>query len=368
MRERQLHDPATGKTWASRLKGTEVEVRSGAPGKEKLAVKTLADAKAARDYALKEEWSRLKKGWLLVAPDAAPGEPRLHRYLGRNYTGAMVAVELDGRLVCNRYGEDEDYLNVIGLDGALERRVTVPKKGMVWDAVRQGDDLLLRVDHGVWRYAATGDVFTPLAKDDPKAESTLAVAGNRAVWHARPDLVVADLNRGETVARWPVKPELYGGHTPQLCAAISPDGGMVACCSHSGRIDLYPVAGKAPPRVIADDFKMIDRMAFGPEGALLFVLEQYGAGRLRVFDVATGQERGDWRKLVPGQRKDFALDLASGRLAVTERGRIEVFDLAGMRRVRAFDVEHVVKRCALGFVDGGLGVQTDYGCASLYAL
>ena len=47
---------------------------------------------------------------------------------------------------------------------------------------------------------------------------------------------------------------------------------------------------------------------------------------------------------------------------------MEVLELATMKRELSFPVEHVVKRCAVGWIGGDLGVLTDYGCASLYAV
>jgi hypothetical protein len=93
-RVRQLHDPATGRAWSTQCDGDTVEIVSGSPGRARRAAKAMADREAAVAYARKQEWARLKQGFVLAGPAAAAGEPLMHRHLGGGFTGAMVAEDL----------------------------------------------------------------------------------------------------------------------------------------------------------------------------------------------------------------------------------------------------------------------------------
>src|SRR3954453_3207828 len=56
-----------------------------------------------------------QEGLLLSNPDAAPGEPIMHRSLGRNYanTGAMVVEAVNGQFLCNQYDRDSQGDNLL---------------------------------------------------------------------------------------------------------------------------------------------------------------------------------------------------------------------------------------------------------------
>jgi hypothetical protein len=99
------------------------------PGREKVAVKQHDDAQAACRWAAKEEWTRLKKGMVLIAPDALLGEPRLHRFIGGPYTGAM-AIAPDGysRFFCNRFLEADEVIRV-GTDAGGTACHSLPREG-----------------------------------------------------------------------------------------------------------------------------------------------------------------------------------------------------------------------------------------------
>jgi hypothetical protein len=56
------------------------------------------------------------------------------------------------------------------------------------------------------------------------------------------------------------------------------------------------------------------------------------------------------------------------RLAFAAGTTVHVLALDGSGTKLSFSAEHAVKRVAAAFVGDLLGVRTDYGCASLYAL
>lgn len=135
-RVRSLHDPATGKTWTMLLDGARTEVRQGTPGRERIAARGHDDVEAAHRWAVKEEWSRLKKGMALLNPDAPWGEPRLHRFVGGAYTGAMaIAPAGEGGFFCNRFAEADEMVHVgSGADVAVG--LALPGERLAWKAAR----------------------------------------------------------------------------------------------------------------------------------------------------------------------------------------------------------------------------------------
>lgn len=78
---RTFHDPATGKTWGTRVDGLNAILVSGVSSKTKEIVKPQTDEAAMQRFLEKEEGERLRKGMLLADPHAAPGAPCMLRHL-----------------------------------------------------------------------------------------------------------------------------------------------------------------------------------------------------------------------------------------------------------------------------------------------
>ncbi|MGE7438985.1 hypothetical protein [Kitasatospora sp. NPDC001175] len=131
-----MHDPATGKAWHTSCQGDVVELVSGAPGRERRSAKAMDGAEAAVAHAQKQEWARLRKGFVLSDPSAAAGQPVMHRYLGPSYTGAMVAEAVEGRLLCNRFDDtgQRDRLLLVAQDGSLADSISLPPNRLAWQA------------------------------------------------------------------------------------------------------------------------------------------------------------------------------------------------------------------------------------------
>jgi len=371
VRERGLQDMATGKRWHTRCEGAVVRVRAGLPGKEKDSEKPQADAAAAVAWAQKEEWARLKKGFVLVDATAKAGSPRMHRHVGGGYTGALLATDVGGRLLSNRSSEDGDTLLLLDGEAQLTVEAPAPAGHLVWDAVDAPvlGRVLLSIDHRLyaWSPAAPAD-FEPLAAGNRSAASFLSVAGTRVAGIDATDLVVRDLASDRELFRRPMAPQLYGGHTPQMAGALSARG-LLAWCTQAGEVQFFDLAASAERPAWRGGFEMIDTLRFTPDGRHLLAQERYGGWTLLCFDTETGAPRGGWPAFGDLSNGDFALDPSGRRMAVAHGGHVEVFDFATMKRLLRFPVEHVVRRCRIAWVgDDTLGVRTDYGCASLYAV
>lgn len=371
MRQRRLKDNVSGQEWASLLDGVKATIRSGGPGKQKAREKLFdSDADALR-YLQKEEASRLKKGWTLAEANAGAGEPVMQRFLsGDGYTGALPIAACDGRLICGRYNEAGfDTLYEIGSDGVTLNAIEGPPGRLIWDirTVSSPDIMLLRADHEIVSWSREAGTFAVLAPHNSAPASALATSGPLAAWYEEQDVVVTDLASGRVLFRHPMPAEQYGGHSYQMCLALSDDGATLACCSRPGAISLFDLKTGNAAGEISGEFSMIEQMAFAANDSWLIAQEQYGAWRLRCFDVQGKAAVPHWPdiEVSPGT---FALSATGSALAVANRTEIEVFDLPQMRSSVRFRLDHAVKNCSLVFMDDRLGVVTDLGFVALYSL
>ena len=375
-RTRSLHDPAdpSGKTWTTECEGTQVRVLAGSAGKLKETRKDFDEPHDALAYALKQEWTRLKKGQVLVHADAAPGEPRMHRYLGGTYTGAMPVADLDGRLLCSWHDADTACaLLAINAQAQAVGRGQAPPKTLVWQATPHPptQQVLLLADHAVWTCDPQLQAMQPLTQPNAQPASFLSVAADQVAWYAQGQVEVHTLVPGGVGTRrlqLPVQPTLYSGHSMQMSGALSAQG-LLALCTQAGQIRFIDVASGSEQAAWTGPFEMVTKLQFTPDGRWLLVQEGYGKWALLALDMQSRSPRADWPTLNELGQGDFALSPSGTQLAVSRRDRISVYDMATMQLRMQFVADHVVKRCALTWLgEHTLGLRTDYGCASLYAV
>lgn len=370
-RSRTLVEPATGKSWSTGCDGPRVRVRTGPAGKEKESEKPQVDVAAALAWAQKEEWARLKKGWVLVDTDAPVGAPRMHFFVGGGYTGALLAADVHGKLLSNRSGESGDTLLLLTRQAEVQVEAPCPAGHLVWQARHASavDRVLLLIDHSLQAWSPDrADVFEALMPAGRLPASFLDVAGSRVAGFAAPHLVVQDLTTRQTLLQIPVEPEYYGGHSPQMAGALS-DRGVLAYCAKPGELRVLDVTTRTEIAHYQGDFQLLGKMRFSADGRWLFAMESYGGWALWCWDTASWTPRADWPASGDLANGDFALDATGRRLAIAHRGHVDVVDVATTTRLLRFPVEHVVKRFAVTWVGTDtIGVRTDQGCASLYAV
>lgn len=366
---RTLHDPATGKVWSCRLDGARSEVRQGAPGCERMAARDHDDADAARRWAAKEEWAHLKKGYVLLAPAASFGAPRLHRFVGGGYTGAMaVTASGDGGLFCNRFRETEEIVRV-GPDASVASCLALPSGRLVWRAARMAATgaVLLRVDGGVVRWTPQAGTVEELVahRGNP---GFLSVAGTRMACFDGQDALVLDLDDGAELLRVPARAEIYAGHSPQMEGALSGDGPFLALCVRPGEVAVLDAASGRQRTLLRGDFAMVRQLDFLPGNRRLLVMEGYGRWSLRCLDLETGRPDPAWTE-IEVEMGAVALSPSRDRLIVARGRTATEHDPRTGAALRAFPLDHVIKRCAMTWIaDDAVAVRTDYGCASIYAV
>ncbi|MFZ6873792.1 WD40 repeat domain-containing protein [Undibacterium sp. Di27W] len=372
MRIRHLTDSENDKTWSSFCEGANVHVSSGAKGKEKESDKSQDTPTAALAWAEKEEWSRIKKGFVLDQLDAQAGEPRMHRLRSKAYTGALPIADIAGQMLCNSFDDTRpgDRLYLLDASGQQTALPDLPLQRLAWKAIYLPtlQRLLIKADHQVLSWAKGDTAYTVLSAPNQHPVSCLDAQGSLAVWYAEPHLVVTDLHSGQQLLKLPLPYELYGGHTSQMEAALSPDGATLAYCACAGEIVLLEIATGAVRATIAGDFKMIKLLKYSADGGYLIAETAYGNNSHLCFDMQSMALRPGWPASSFDGRTTLALSPDGKLCAIANGNKMQIYDFITLECTLSFRIEHVVKRCSIGWVGQYLGVQTDYGCASLYAL
>lgn len=358
-------DRQSGKTWSIVADGA-VLLTSANNGKEKS--KTLAGEEEARRQAEKEIWSRLKKGFMYYNPEASAGAPVLHLYRGPGYTGFMpLAASPDTNSIYTAYVVGQfEQTELVRFSEQGEREAEHILEGshmlyrMSWDTAR--NELLYNDSHQMGRVDLAAGTFHALSGEAMPNDYSLAAG--RAVWREGDSLLVTELETNRILLTLPIEPELYGGHSPQLAVALSPDGSRLAVCTHSDVIVVHQVEGGEPATLVKSVPAMSASLSFSSDGRVLYSQERYGSWDLIAFDLESAHEVG-WR-LPDVMRTSF--DPARGRIGVCRYRHMEVYDDRTRELLLSFPLEHVVKTAELAFTRDYAAVYTDYGCISLYKL
>jgi hypothetical protein len=376
-RERLLHDPTTGKIWGTRCEGAIVEVTSGNAAKPKVQPKEFPGPDEAVAWAVKQEWSRLKKGFVLVNPAAEAGQPSMQRYIGGGYTGALMIAGCAGRVVTNRHQDEDasgaatDMLVLVGDDARTLHEWRPGKTDLAWSALpaNDGTGFLIRFHSGIYLWPSDGSPAQRISDATVMSSPFLTTSNGHVAWHDSDHVTVMRLANRQRVLQLTRTPAMVGGHSRQMMGALSPNAAMLACCATPGEIEYIDIAQAETVRRHRSDFEMITKMEWSPDGRWLLALEQYGKWRLLCLDTATGACPSGWPNFADMTRADFALDADGKRLAILRRGQIILHDFADMREIRSFAIDHVVRTAHIAWTgDNAISVRTDYGCLSTYVI
>ncbi|KKO54107.1 hypothetical protein [Paenibacillus sp. DMB20] len=366
--ERMLLDRGSGKTWSLKRIGHQV-LTSANGGKER--EKSFDNPEQAAKHAEKEVWSRLKKGFILSNLEAKPGEPVLQLYIGSGYTGSMPIAPIPGTnrfylgYVVGSFEKEQVYL----MDEHGVKRHTYELAGnhLIYDMryCPEAGELLINDSHQIRGLSIDNGALRDYGSRARHPVSTLALSGSRAVWYDEPNLVVHDLLNQRELYRVKAECELYGGHSPQLCAALSHSGDMLAFCANGGEISIWDLPAKRETIIAKSSNAMTASMFFSPDDRFLFTQERYGTWELKRYDLGSMEACGEWST---GSVKSCAADAGKGLVAVFNYGKISLYHMLAKECILEFKVEHVVKNCSMAFTKDYLAVYTDYGCVSLYKI
>ena len=220
--QRKLVDSGSGKIWHACLNGKTVELEAGNPEKPRKREKVLASPDKAREFLLKEQWKKLKSGYVLSNPEAGSGEPVLHYFVPGGYTGMLALAVSGDHVFCCQHAQPGDKLFKIDVNGESSPLWVVPDQSLVFDLeyAESVGRLLLNADHSirVWDPEQPDD-FQTLSTIKGCPASCLSVGGTRVAVYENPNVVVKEILDGKSLFSVECPPELYGGHTHQLTAA-----------------------------------------------------------------------------------------------------------------------------------------------------
>ncbi|MGG3836955.1 hypothetical protein ABEV00_07980 [Paenibacillus thiaminolyticus] len=367
--KRMLVDRSSGKTWSIRRNGNQV-ITSSNGGKER--EKMFDTPEQAAKHAEKEVWSRLKKGFVLNNLEAGAGESVLHRYIGSGYTGFMPLAPVPGTntlyagYVVGQFEREQIFL--LDEHGAMRHTNDLAGHHLIYEMryCPEAGELLINDSHHIRGLSIDSGALHDYASAARHPVSTLAVSGSTAVWYDEPRIVVYDLLNQCEIDSKKVECELYGGHSPQLCAALSHSGHMLASCTHSGEISMWDMSAKKETVIAKPANAMTAAMFFSPDDRYLFTQEQYGTSGLMCYDLSTMAPCGGWD--TGSNIRSCAADAAKELVAVYQYGKIILYHMRTKQCILEFQLEHVVKNCSLAFTTDYIAVYTDYGCVSLYKL
>lgn len=368
VRTRALHHPSTGKLWATRTEGTQVTITSGAKGKLKEAQKPQKDELATQRFLQKEEGAQFRKGFVLVKPEAEPGEPIMLRHLARGYTGALAIVEHEGTLLVNQFNDAQkgDELWQITRDGGGGPIVEIGADRLLGKIVAAGDRFLLRVDSQIQRWDPLTRAIEALSPRSKELCPFLDSAQGMATWYEAPEIVVRDLRAGTDRLRLPVTAHRMEGGALQCVAALSADGATLAVCVEPNQITLHDVKSGAKTATIAGAFAGVQQLVFAADARTLLVKEFFGQWKMLAFDL----ERKSWSAIgedLGPNSNEFAVDTARGRLAIFSYGTVYVYDLPTKAKLREFALDQTVKSANFAWThDGLLAMHSDLGYVGLY--
>lgn len=370
----ELRNEQTDHSTTLTLADNHVSTETARGGKTRRTEKHFATAAEAATYAERQEWALLKKGFVLHQAAVAPGEPRLHRFIGGGYTGSLAFADTPQGFYVYQNGwfnsavDQQDFLLQLDAAGHLLDTRALPAV-LAWDAHYQPawHSLVLDLDHTVYEYHLATGRFRPLSEPGQWSASFVAVAAGRTAFAANHELVVLDADRG-ALFRQPFTTQLVKGSLA-FAAALGRNGNVLAVHTVPGEVQLFSALDGTLRHTLTGDFGLVRQLEFMADGQLLLLLELHGTGRLRCFDLARQVEvdftlPGDenW----PPRVQTCCLNADQSRLAVLRGTWVELFDTATRQLLHRFQLRHCVKTARLRFVGETLGARTDNGCFSRY--
>lgn len=368
---------ANGDRMNLRVEGQILISESVKNGKTRQTQKEFASPYEAQKACVKKEWESLKKGYVLQNSGAKAGKASLHVYIGGGYTGALAFAGAEGEFFvykCGGYKEEDsvDFLTRLSADGAIRGDIILPKP-LAWHAERAGENLLLDLDHFIFKFDPASGEFSDLSqglsfKNSKEFTSFVCAAKDTAAFAMFGQIFT--FRSGEISPLAEYKSEMKN-YTPILCAALDADGTRLALCCKQNEIKILSTLNGEILNEIRGNFGIFDKICFLADGSVLGK-ERY-ADKLVCLDAASGERlKPAWLSGECAEADELCVSADGLRLMLIKYDKARVIDLKSGNLRLSFELSHVVKRCEAKFerINGEefLAVRTDYGCFSLYKI
>ncbi|WP_103649400.1 hypothetical protein [Campylobacter concisus] len=372
---KNLVNLANGDRLNLRVEGQILVSESAKNGKTRQTQKEFASAGEAQKAYVKKEWESLKKGYVMQNAGAKAGEASLHVYIGGGYTGALAFAGVGDEFFvykCGDYKEEDsvDFLTRLGADGAIRGDIVLPKP-LAWHAERASENLLLDLDHDIFKFNPQTGEFTNVFKKlkikrNGDITSFICASGKTAAFAAYGQIYL--LKDGDFSSLGKYKTD--SGCGAAFCVAFSTDGAKLALSCKQNEIKILNALNGEILNEIKEAFGALSDICFLNDGSLLG-REYYGGG-LVYFDAAGSRQTPAWLRGECAKAQKISVSADGSRLALISYDKARIIDLKSGNLQLSFGLSYVVKRCEAKFerINGEefLAVRTDYGCFSLYKI
>ena len=207
MMERTFLNPATNKQWRIEIDGHTIRTcLNGGKVKEILC----DSAFQVRSKAASAMMGQMRKGFVYQNRDAAVGQARGHRFVGKDSNGFMPLAASPARddfFLTRVVGdfEDETLYHFDGSGESLET-VSLGAKRMTYEQVLcSNDTLLLNNSYLLQQFSLRTHEVTPFANKKNSMKTMLDVSGDLALWYTGEEIVVFAFGSNTKVWRETVK-------------------------------------------------------------------------------------------------------------------------------------------------------------------
>ena len=207
MIEKTFLNPATNKQWRIEIDGHTIRTcLNGGKVKEILC----DSAFQVRSKAASAMMGQMRKGFVYQNRDAAVGQARCHRFVGKDSNGFMplaAALTRDDFFLTRVVGdfEDETLYHFDGSGESLET-VSLGAKRMTYEQVLcSNDTLLLNNSYLLQQFSLRTHEVTPFANKKNSMKTMLDVSGDLALWYTGEEIVVFAFGSNTKVWRETVK-------------------------------------------------------------------------------------------------------------------------------------------------------------------
>ena len=200
-------NPATNKQWRIEIDGHTIRTcLHGGKVKEILC----DSAFQVKSKAASAMMGQMRKGFVYQNPDAAVGQARYHRFVGKDSNGFMplaTSPERDDFFLTRVTGDFEDEL-LYHFDGSGEilETVSLGAKRMTYEQVLcPNNTLLLNNSYLLEQFSLRAHEVTPFANKKNSMRTMLDQSGSLTLWYTGEEIVVFDFVSNAEVWRETVK-------------------------------------------------------------------------------------------------------------------------------------------------------------------
>ena len=365
--EKIFLNPATNKQWRIEIDGHTIRTcLNGGKVKEILC----DSAYQVKSKAASAMMGQMRKGFVYQNPDAAVGQARCHRFVGKDNNGFMplaTALTRDDFFLTRVVGDFEDE-TLYHFDGSGEilETVSLGAKRMTYEQVLcPNNTLLLNNSYLLQQFSLRTHEITPFANKKNSMKAMLDASGDLALWYTGEEIVVFDFGSNTEVWRETVK------------CKKSKDPNFAYYCFGM----LSPRHSKAAYRVTEGEYVLVDlksaqKVVIPNEGWHPFFSpdDQCFSVGGRFYLTQTGEEIANPFPFSVQQGLSFSdtcMIRTRGRLMAVQQDRgsspIELWDTGSGQLLATIDDPFVVRQVNFAFTKSGLVLHTDYGAMSIYS-